>query len=152
MMTKDEERTLLAKIEKLLASADPDGYIATAFKGAAENARRNIDEDAAYSDAYNAEYFRAAAENFSQTAEQYKEAYALKQKRIDELTKERDALDDALSAAMPLILEAKKARENAFIELDENATVDELGTAAKRYKTAQTVISAVIAAKDYPRS
>lgn len=152
MMTKDEERALLAKIEKLLSSADPDGYIATAFKGAAENAHRNIDEDAAYSDAYNAEYFRAAAENFSQTADEYKEAYTLKQKRVEELTKERDALDDALSLATPLIIEAKKARESAFAMLDEGAPVDELGAAAKSMKEAQKVIGAVIAARDYPRS
>lgn len=152
MMTKDEERALLAKIEKLLASADPDGYIATAFKGAAENAHRNIDEDAAYSDADNAEFYagKLDAQNVLVADQRYDLERA--QKRIDELTKERDALDEALSLAMPLILEAKKARENAFIELDENATVDELGTAAKRMKEAQTVIAAVVVAKDYPRS
>lgn len=44
-MTKEESRTLLQKIEKLLAQAEPDGYIDLAFKGCVGLAYDNIDND-----------------------------------------------------------------------------------------------------------
>jgi chromosome segregation ATPase len=45
MMTKEEEKNLLAKIEKLLNTADPDGYVASAFRGCVDLAHRNIEND-----------------------------------------------------------------------------------------------------------
>lgn len=44
-MTKEESRTLLQKIEKLLGQAEPDGYIDLAFKGCVGLAYNNIDND-----------------------------------------------------------------------------------------------------------
>lgn len=62
MTTKQQERDALEKIEKILKSIDPDGYVNTAFAGCIEDARRNIDEDAAYSAAENVEHYRKIAE------------------------------------------------------------------------------------------
>ena len=49
MMTKDEERKLLGKIEALLKEAEPDGYIDLAFRGCVDMARDNINNDWAVS-------------------------------------------------------------------------------------------------------
>lgn len=57
MTTKQQERDALAKIEKILSSIDADGYVNTAFAGCVEDARRNIDEDAAYSERDRANHF-----------------------------------------------------------------------------------------------
>lgn len=62
MTTKQQERDALAKIEKILKSIDEDGYVNIAFAGCVEDARRNIDEDAAYSAAESAEHYRKIAE------------------------------------------------------------------------------------------
>lgn len=73
--TKEMELKALAKIEKILADLGENSYLAYAFDGCVELAKRNIEDDAAYSmkDRYesalsNAEYFhdlanRLAAEN-----------------------------------------------------------------------------------------
>ena len=57
MTTKQQERDALAKIEKILQGIDPDGYVNTAFAGCVEDAHRNIDEDAAYSERDRANHF-----------------------------------------------------------------------------------------------
>jgi len=57
MTTKQQERDALAKIEKILKSIDADGYVNIAFAGCVEDARRNIDEDAAYSERDRANHF-----------------------------------------------------------------------------------------------
>lgn len=45
MMTKQQEREILAKIEKLIASAGEDSYIAAAFYGCVDLAHDNIQND-----------------------------------------------------------------------------------------------------------
>jgi hypothetical protein len=45
MMTKNEEKQTLEKIEKLIASAGPDSYIGMAFEGCVEMAWSNIEND-----------------------------------------------------------------------------------------------------------
>lgn len=45
MMTKQEEREALAKIQKILAKAGPDSYIGMAFAGCCEIAADNIEND-----------------------------------------------------------------------------------------------------------
>ena len=45
MMTKQQEREILAKIEKLIKSAGEDSYIGTAFTGCVDLARDNIEND-----------------------------------------------------------------------------------------------------------
>jgi hypothetical protein len=45
MMTKQEERAALGKIEKILTAAGPDSYIGMAFDGCVEYARSNIEND-----------------------------------------------------------------------------------------------------------
>lgn len=66
--TKEMELKALAKIEKILADLGENSYLAYAFDGCVEDARRNIEEDAAYSmkDRYesatrDADYFHALA-------------------------------------------------------------------------------------------
>lgn len=44
-MTKAEEMKLLEQIESLLAKAEPDGYVAEAFRGCVADARTNIEND-----------------------------------------------------------------------------------------------------------
>ena len=44
-MTKQEERNILKKIEKLIAEAGEDSYIAMAFAGCVDMAKSNIDND-----------------------------------------------------------------------------------------------------------
>jgi len=44
-MTKQEERKVLAQIEKLIASTGTGSYLAMAFEGCVELARTNIDND-----------------------------------------------------------------------------------------------------------
>lgn len=45
MMTKQEERAALAKIEKIIKAAGPDSYIGMAFAGCCEIAADNIEND-----------------------------------------------------------------------------------------------------------
>lgn len=45
MMTKEQERQTLAKIEKLIASCGEDSYVAQAFRGCCEMASKNIEDD-----------------------------------------------------------------------------------------------------------
>lgn len=45
IMTKQEERAALAKIEKILKAAGPDSYIGMAFAGCCEIAADNIEND-----------------------------------------------------------------------------------------------------------
>lgn len=45
MTTKEQERAALAKIEKILATVDPDGWLAEAFRGCLDDARQNIEND-----------------------------------------------------------------------------------------------------------
>lgn len=44
-MTKNEERKVLAQIEKLIASTGEDSYISMAFSGCVQMAQSNIDND-----------------------------------------------------------------------------------------------------------
>ena len=45
MMTKQEERAALSKIEKIIKAAGPDSYIGIAFAGCCEIAADNIEND-----------------------------------------------------------------------------------------------------------
>lgn len=45
MMTKDEERAVLRKIEKLIKSTEEGSYIRAAFEGCIEDAEENITND-----------------------------------------------------------------------------------------------------------
>lgn len=57
MSTKDEERKALEKIRKIVADLGEDSYIGMAFTGCFEDAERNIDDDAAYSQSERAERY-----------------------------------------------------------------------------------------------
>lgn len=63
MSTKDEERKALEKIRKIVADLGEDSYIGMAFAGCFEDAERNIDEDAAYSNAERAERYEIEMTN-----------------------------------------------------------------------------------------
>ena len=49
MTTKEQERKALAQIEKIVSALGEDSYIKTAFAGCFEDARENIESDAAFS-------------------------------------------------------------------------------------------------------
>lgn len=49
MVTKEQERKALAKIEKILEELGEDSYIATAMEGMIRDAKDNIEYDTAYS-------------------------------------------------------------------------------------------------------
>ena len=62
MMTKQEERAALAKIEKIIKAAGPDSYIGMAFAGCCEIAADNIENDFGNSLKYTAEKWMHNAE------------------------------------------------------------------------------------------
>lgn len=47
--TKEQERDTLSKIKQMVEELGPQSYLATAFRGAFEDAEQNIEDDAAYS-------------------------------------------------------------------------------------------------------
>lgn len=47
--TKEQERETLSKIKQMVEELGPQSYLATAFRGAFEDAEQNIEDDAAYS-------------------------------------------------------------------------------------------------------
>ena len=46
--TKEQERETLSKIKQMVEELGPQSYLATAFRGAFEDAEQNIEDDAAY--------------------------------------------------------------------------------------------------------
>lgn len=81
MTTKQQERDALDKIEKILKGMDADGYLNTAFKGCVEDARRNIDEDAAYSAADRAARLQEKLDKIEAGNKQLREELATMQSR-----------------------------------------------------------------------
>ena len=63
MMTKQEERAALAKIEKIIKAAGPDSYIGMAFAGCCEIAADNIENDFGNSLKHTAETWMSNAES-----------------------------------------------------------------------------------------
>lgn len=62
MMTKQEERAALTKIEKIIKAAGPDSYIGMAFAGCCEIAADNIENDFGNSLQHTAETWMSNAE------------------------------------------------------------------------------------------
>lgn len=117
MLTKDQERAKLEQIEKIINSIPGDSYIKTAFAGVIEDARRNIDDDAAYSWKDRAETARREAEKAAAELE--------KARRIIEAVKLHALKADQAKAAAAMIadrahelrIRADKARA-AALEID----------------------------------
>ena len=108
MMSKQEERAALAKIEKILAEAGPNSYIGMAFDGCVEIARSNIDNDFG-------ESWKQTAETWMRNAQTEHDLRLRCQDRINELVEDcekhiaekdalRDSLKDSKDAALPLEL------------------------------------------------
>ena len=68
MTTKEQERAALDKIEKILKTVDPNGWVATACAGCGDDARNNLDEDAAYSWKDRAESYKKDMDYFHDIA------------------------------------------------------------------------------------
>lgn len=98
MSTKDEERKALEKIRKIVADLGEGSYIGMAFTGCFEDAERNIDEDAAYSNAERAERYEIEMTNAK------RENAELKKKLGEAEDKIREMEDKALLPADLMIL------------------------------------------------
>lgn len=88
MMTKDEERNLLAKIEKLLNTAGPDGYVAAAFRGCVDLAKSNIEND----------FCQSLEENLRLTEEDASRNYMKLCEAYEKLTDEKADLMETINA------------------------------------------------------
>ena len=104
VMSKDEEKALLLTIENLLDSADPDGYVAAAFRGCVDLARRNIAND----------FCESFEENLRLTQE-----YLIKQN--SELFEAEEKLDDMQETINAL----QKEYEDVTDRLQERNTIVE---------------------------
>ena len=109
-MTKAEELKLLERIEELLRTADPHGYIPMTFAGIVEVCRNNIVNDFGVTPVQDMETYKEALDievrKHDETKRMLAESQnALKEARrdmdgmrrqIDELTEERDAVAECL--------------------------------------------------------
>lgn len=85
MSTKDEERKALEKIRKIVADLGEDSYIGMAFAGCFEDAERNIDEDAAYSNAERAERYEIEMANAKRENAELKKKLSKAEDKIKEM-------------------------------------------------------------------
>ena len=128
MMSKQEERAALAKIEKILAAAGPDSYIGMAFAGCCELARTNIENDFGCSMQDNIDTWRRNAEKEHEMRVQCQELVEILSDKIDKHIAEKDALRDSIKNAQDsvfpeklydeLIEELSDQRENAVRRID----------------------------------
>ena len=99
MMTKQEERAALAKIEKILKTAGPDSYVGMAFAGCCELARTNIENDFGCSMQDNINTWKRNAEKEHEMRVQCQELIEELNKKIDRHIAEKDQLRDQIKEA-----------------------------------------------------
>lgn len=98
VMSKDEEKLLLAKIAGLLETADPDGYVAAAFRGCVDLAKSNIENDFCESLEENLRLTEEdASRNYMKLCEAY-EKFTDEKAELMESLQERDREIERLNA------------------------------------------------------
>lgn len=113
MTTKDQERKALAKIARIIEELGADSYIATACAGMLEDARQNIEEDAAYSWKDRAESAQRQAETARKELEKAAQEAASYKRFIACALSEEAATDAALVARTEAAAATQRAAEIA---------------------------------------
>ncbi len=131
MMTKQEERAALAKIEKIIKTAGPDSYIGMAFAGCCEIAADNIENDFGESMqarvAAREKELREVKEMLFREQKDNELLRAANKKRHDELDELRDQLKAARAKQLPdelyteLYLEVYEKQTQAEKEIENIA-------------------------------
>lgn len=104
MTTKQQERETLAKIEKILATVDPESYIGAAFAGCIDLAKSNIDND--FLESWPERYERISnsrdelSKSRSKAYDDMEEQEKRWAKQFEKLQAEKQQLDADLKAAI----------------------------------------------------
>lgn len=133
--TKDQERTALAKIRKMVEGLGPQSYLATAFEGCFQDAEENIENDFALSMAQRAADAAERAKDYADRADAYK-------KQAEDAAAENSRLKAENESVWRKLDEAKKAQSIAEHKAAENAenfasasvAVDRLASEVTRLK------------------
>lgn len=115
MTTKDQERAILAKIEKLINEAGPDSYIATTFDGILEQAAENIAND------WGCNYKEAYEKQTEKLNEAQKDIKALVSQN-DDLKEQMKTITGALEAAQDKIKEYQHRIDDVRTEKNETTS------------------------------
>lgn len=98
MMTKQEERAALAKIEKIIKAAGPDSYIGMAFAGCCEIAADNIENDFGNSPAAKIEALEKELKDEKQKFHYWEKDCERLELAVGRLEKEKEELRQQLKA------------------------------------------------------
>jgi hypothetical protein len=104
MMTKQEEREALAKIQKIIKAAGPDSYIGMAFAGCCEIAADNIENDFGNSPQAKIAALEAELKEEKQRYYYLQKEHESRELVIDRLERKKGALQEQLTAAKAQIL------------------------------------------------
>lgn len=116
-MTKQEERNLLKKIEKLIAEAGEDSYIGTAFAGCVQMAETNIENDWACS-------YQNTIEHANKQIEALKEANAKNAPAIEHLEKKLAEKDEEINQLRQQLRAEKKKQIPADLYINLWQTIE----------------------------
>lgn len=147
MMTKAEEQKLLNKIKTLLEGADPDGYIAIAFRGCVEVAQTNIDNDWGCSLADRAESAEAKVEALELAGKQLQEKNRELQKQLEEqLAKqfsksELSDLYNIISTERQTYYAQSKEMAKIIVERADNTESKEFKRAVENHRIAKRLMA-----------
>lgn len=111
MTTKEQERAALAKIEKILAGLDSDSWVNTAFAGAVEDARYNIENDFANSWQERAQHEARKNEKLEAENKDLKEAYTAARQNAERTAEKQIDKSDLRIMYSCLILQIDNERE-----------------------------------------
>lgn len=116
MMTKNEEKQTLEKIEKLIAAAGPDSYIGMAFEGCVEMAWNNIENDFGNSPKQSIEHLRATLEKETENRKKVQATNDHLMQRITQLETKQKKLPANLYKDLWLSLDARISEATKEIE------------------------------------
>ena len=135
-MTKEQERKQLEKIARLIEETGADSYISTAFYGCIENARRNIEEDAAYSSGEYVETLQARIKDLEESLQRAREtAEALK--NALPTSEECREIRDSLAYLASIQAEKERATRDEALNSDPINEADHIMECLRRRARAQ---------------
>lgn len=119
MATKEQERTALAKIRKIVAELGENSYVGTAFEGCFEDAEFNIDSDAAFSLKGRLELAQGDLIAVKKALEDEKAAHQETREQLADATHNLACAESELSAANDELASAKSEGDGWFKELHD---------------------------------
>lgn len=122
MTTKAEELKVLSQIEKLIASAGDDSYIAMTFKGIVDVCRDNIANDFGDCPVEDLKHARETNEKHYKRIQELSEAEASARAQYVELQREYRAAIEALTAARPALVEVASIAKDEVASLTSKSS------------------------------